>query len=98
MRKMTFASIATLCMLPILFWSSESQAIPSWGRKYQTSCLMCHSGMPQRNAVGEAFKNNGYRMPSGVEEAFTRQQQVKSGNEGMEKNPWSTCRELLPFF
>ncbi len=98
MRKMTFASIATLCMLPILFWSSESQAIPSWGRKYQTSCLMCHSGMPQRNAVGEAFKNNGYRMPSGVEEAFTRQQQVKIGNEEWKKTLGAPVESSYPSF
>jgi len=98
MRKMTFTSIVSLCMLPILFWSSESQAIPSWGRKYQTSCLMCHSGMPQRNAVGEAFKNNGYRMPSGVEEAFTRQQQVKMGNDEWKKTLGAPVESSFPSF
>ncbi|MEI8187110.1 MAG: hypothetical protein WCG19_10475 [Chlorobiaceae bacterium] len=98
MKKMTFAYVASLCMVPILFWSSESQAIPSWGRKYQTSCLMCHSGMPQRNAVGEAFKNNGYRMPSGVEEAFTRQQQVKIGNDEWKKTLAAPVESSYPQF
>ncbi len=79
MRKFTFASTLSLCMAPALFWSAESQAIPTWARKYEVSCLMCHSGMPQRNAIGEAFKNNGYRMPDGAEAAFTRQKQITIG-------------------
>ena len=79
MKKTTFASIVSICMVPALFWSTEGSAIPSWARKYNTSCYMCHSGMPQRNAVGEAFKNNGYRLPGGNDEAFTRQKNIKIG-------------------
>ena len=85
MRKITFASILSLCMAPALFWSTESHAIPSWARKYEVSCYMCHSGMPQRNAIGEAFKNNGYRMPAGAEAAFTRQHQIKIGTTNGKK-------------
>ena len=54
--------------------------------------------MPQRNAVGEAFKNNGYRMPSGVEEAFTRQQQVKIGNEEWKKTLGAPVESSYPSF
>ena len=79
MKKTTFAGIVSLCMVPALFWSTEGSAIPSWARKYQVSCYMCHSAMPQRNAVGEAFKNNGYRMPANAEEAFTKQKNIKIG-------------------
>ena len=85
MKKTTFASIVSACMVPALFWSTEGSAIPSWARKYNTSCYMCHSGMPQRNAVGEAFKNNGYRLPGGNDEAFTRQKQVKIGTADWDK-------------
>ena len=79
MKKTTFAGIVSICMVPALFWSTEGSAIPSWARKYQVSCYMCHSAMPQRNAVGEAFKNNGYRMPANAEEAFSKQKNVKIG-------------------
>jgi hypothetical protein len=85
MKKMRFASIASICMVPMLLWSNESSAIPSWARKYNTSCYMCHSGMPQRNAVGEAFKNNGYRMPGGADEAFTKQENIKIGTDEWKK-------------
>jgi len=73
--------MVSLCMVPFVFSSNESSAIPTWARKYQVSCYMCHSGMPQRNAVGEAFKNNGYRLPGGLDEQFTKQKNVKIGTD-----------------
>ncbi len=85
MKKTTFASIVSVCMVPALFWSTEGSAIPSWARKYNTSCYMCHSGMPQRNAVGEAFKNNGYRLPGGNDAAFTRQKDIRIGTADWDK-------------
>ncbi|MEI6692913.1 MAG: hypothetical protein WCL43_09355 [Chlorobium sp.] len=94
MRNSTIASIASLCMLPALFWSQNSSAVPSFSRKYQTSCYTCHSGFPNRNAFGEAFKNNGYRWPGGEEEDHSKQEQTKMGGEGWKKifpeSPWPT--------
>ena len=81
MKKTKLASIFSLCMVPTLFMSSESSAIPAWSRKYAISCNYCHSGFPTRNAMGEAFMNNGFRLPGGKEEIFTKQAQVKLGNE-----------------
>ena len=98
MRKITFASILSLCMAPALFWSTESHAIPSWARKYEVSCYMCHSGMPQRNAIGEAFKNNGYRMPAGAEAAFTRQHQIKIGTDEWKKTINAPVNSSFPQF
>ncbi|MEI6692561.1 MAG: hypothetical protein WCL43_07530 [Chlorobium sp.] len=93
MKKITFASIASLCMVPAaMFWSQDSQAIPAFARKYQTSCYTCHSGFPTRNAFGEAFRNNGYRWPGGDDEEFTKQEQLKIGTDGWKKvfpeSPW----------
>ena len=82
MRKSTIASIASLCMVPALFWSQDSSAVPAFARKYQTSCYTCHSGFPNRNAFGEAFKNNGYRWPGGEEEDHAKQEQTKMGADG----------------
>lgn len=93
MKKLTLASIGSLCMVTgMLFWSQESQAIPAFARKYQTSCYTCHSGFVTRNAFGEAFRNNGYRWPGGDDEEFTKQEQVKIGTEGFKNSfpyaPW----------
>jgi hypothetical protein len=42
----------------------EAGAVPSFARKYQTSCLTCHTVYPVLNPFGEAFRRNGYRFPS----------------------------------
>ena len=41
-----------------------ASAVPSFARKYQTSCLTCHTVYPVLNPFGEAFRRNGYRFPS----------------------------------
>ncbi|TLU82212.1 MAG: hypothetical protein FDX30_12135 [Chlorobium sp.] len=88
------ASLATLGMVPMLFWSQDSQAIPAFARKYQTSCYTCHAGFPARNAFGEAFKANGYRWPGGEDEDHAKQEQTKMGSDGWKKSfpssPWPT--------
>ena len=42
----------------------EAGAVPSFARKYQTSCLTCHTVFPVLNPFGEAFRRNGYRFPN----------------------------------
>jgi hypothetical protein len=42
----------------------DAGAVPSFARKYQTSCLTCHTVYPMLNPFGEAFRRNGYRFPS----------------------------------
>ena len=89
-------------MLPALFWSQDSSAVPAFARKYQTSCYTCHSGFPNRNAFGEAFKNNGYRWPGGEEEDHAKQEQTKMGADGWKQtfpsSPWpSDIPGFAPF-
>ena len=43
---------------------SDAAAVPSFARKYQTSCTTCHTVYPVLNPFGEAFRRNGYRFPS----------------------------------
>lgn len=42
----------------------EARAVPSFSRKYHTSCQTCHTVYPVLNAFGEAFRRDGYRFPS----------------------------------
>jgi hypothetical protein len=55
-----FSCIATLTHILL---AGEAQAVPSFARKYQTSCLTCHTVYPVLNPFGEAFRRNGYRFP-----------------------------------
>ncbi len=42
----------------------SAHAVPSFARKYQTSCMTCHTVFPMLNPFGEAFRRNGYRFPN----------------------------------
>ena len=66
-----------------LFFPSEALAIPSFARKYQTSCSTCHVAYPALNAFGKAFKARGYRVPA--EEKFTKDQPVSLGAPAWKK-------------
>ena len=59
-----------------------ADAIPVFSRKYGTSCATCHVAFPKLNAFGEAFRNNGYRMPGG-DDQYEADDPVKLGAE-----PW----------
>jgi hypothetical protein len=49
----------------VLFGASgAAQAIPSFARKYGTSCQTCHTVYPKLTPFGEAFRRNGFRFPS----------------------------------
>ena len=54
-----------IAFLVVLFGEiRHANALPSFSRKYQTSCLTCHTVYPMLNAFGEAFRRDGYRFPS----------------------------------
>lgn len=55
-------------ILSLLFLPPRASAIPSFARKYQTSCSTCHTVYPVLNSFGKAFKANGYRIPVRDEE------------------------------
>ena len=42
----------------------SAHAVPSFARKYGTSCVTCHTIYPALNPFGEAFRRDGYRFPS----------------------------------
>ncbi len=64
-RILTVYVAAVLAGLFAYFaFQTEAGAVPSFSRKYQTSCLTCHTVYPMLNAFGEAFRRDGYRLPS----------------------------------
>ncbi|MCH7909086.1 MAG: hypothetical protein IIB38_05650 [Candidatus Hydrogenedentes bacterium] len=73
-----------LALLAILFPQS-ADAIPTFARKYQTSCMTCHESFPRLNAVGEAFRLNGYKFLD--DEMYIKEEPVEMGDEAY-KNLW----------
>ncbi len=51
-------------MLVFFGGTKKAHAVPSFARKYKTSCVTCHTVFPKLNPFGEAFRRNGFRFPS----------------------------------
>jgi hypothetical protein len=78
-----------LFLIAILFFeflfTIETNAIPSFARKYGFNCSMCHSGFTKLNDFGQRFRDNGYQIP---------------GQAGKEKSVFETAPPIsmrLPF-
>jgi hypothetical protein len=67
-------------------WIESVHAIPTFARKYRTSCSTCHIAIPKRNSFGEAFRRNGYRMPVD-DEVAVKENPVSLGSEAW-KQVW----------
>jgi hypothetical protein len=74
-----------LILLPLAFVSRSAEAVPSFARKYKTSCQTCHVAFPKLNAFGRAFKANGYRFPAGQDPEMVKQERASLGAEGYKK-------------
>ena len=75
---------------------NQSEAIPVFARKYRTSCSTCHIVVFKRNAFGEAFRKNGFRIP-GDDEFFIKETPVKLGAEAWKRKfPDAIWPGLLP--
>lgn len=78
-------ALALALALPAL----PAGAIPAFARKYETSCLTCHTVFPKLNPFGEAFRRNGYRFP-GVDSDYVKQASIALGQEANKKTFPST--------
>jgi hypothetical protein len=85
MRARGSGLLGVVSLWVFIFVASEAWAIPSWARKYGTSCSTCHVAYPKLNYFGKAFRNNGYRFPEGGDQAATKETPVSLGAEGYKK-------------
>jgi hypothetical protein len=46
----------------IFFVPTNARAIPAFARRYGVECIFCHDGFPKLNAVGQRFKERGFRL------------------------------------
>jgi hypothetical protein len=87
-------------LLTYLANTREAMAVPSFARKYQTSCLTCHTVYPVLNPFGEAFRRNGYRFPSqggSVDSDVVKSPMIALGQEEYKKTfPQSVWPAAIP--
>lgn len=68
----------------ITLLSIDSYAIPSFARKYKTSCVTCHATYPKLTPFGEAFRINGYQFPED-DEAQVKEEPIPMGSESYKR-------------
>ena len=92
--------VATLVGITSYFAAPRNaHAIPSFARKYQTSCQTCHTVYPALNPFGEAFRRDGYRFPSqggSVDSDVVKSSMIPLGQEEYKKTfPDSTWPDKI---
>lgn len=63
----TVAALVALAVLASPALALHGKLIPSFARKYNVSCQVCHAPVPKLNATGEAFAGNGFEFLVGEE-------------------------------
>ncbi|HWN99952.1 MAG TPA: cytochrome c [Blastocatellia bacterium] len=73
-RIAKLAFIASLLFVAAPLWLRggsnihfKVEAEPSWARRYNAKCTLCHTTYPRLNRTGYEFKRLGYRLPREVE-------------------------------
>src|SRR5271157_2689843 len=78
-RKALLLGAISAC-LATLAWVEPVLAIPTFARKYATSCITCHTVYPKLNDTGEAFRRNGFQFPTN-EDILVKEEPVKMGTD-----------------
>ena len=71
--------IGTVCLL----LAPHAWGLPSFARKYGTSCATCHEAFPRLNAVGEGFRLNGLKFMD--DELYRKIEPTELGDEAYKK-------------
>lgn len=84
MKRFTVIGIlAAIIGFMSLSFYQDVQAMPSFARRYQTSCVTCHTSFPQLSAVGDSFRINGYRFRD--DERYLKEEPLELGDEAYKK-------------
>lgn len=67
----------------VLLVSVEVSAVPTFARRYATSCATCHEAYPRLNAVGDSFRMMGFQFPD--DERYRKIQPVELGDEAYKR-------------
>ncbi len=60
-----------------------SEAVPTFARRYETSCATCHTAFPRLNGVGDSFRISGFRFVD--DERYRKTEPVEMGDEAYKR-------------
>lgn len=83
MRVNGFLITTAVAILVLLILTESAVALPAFARKYQTSCVTCHESFPRLNAVGEAFRLNGFKFVD--DELYVKEEPLELGDEAYKR-------------
>ncbi|MCH7688548.1 MAG: hypothetical protein IH899_18020 [Planctomycetes bacterium] len=99
LRIRTLLLGTTAFVLTLLTVADQAHAIPTFSRKYRTSCITCHTVFPKLNDTGEAFRRNGYQFPSD-EEFLVKDEPIPFGGDAYKdmfpESIWPSDMPTLP--
>ncbi|MGD2116598.1 MAG: hypothetical protein PVG07_16205, partial [Acidobacteriota bacterium] len=71
--------LASLFVFALVTVAGRAGAIPTFARRYQTSCATCHQAFPRLNGVGDSFRVSGFRFVD--DEKYRKVEPVEMGDE-----------------
>ncbi|MBI4436674.1 MAG: hypothetical protein HY590_04605 [Candidatus Omnitrophica bacterium] len=80
-----FLSIGVIACGVFFTFVDEAHALPTFARKYRTSCTTCHIGFFKLNPFGESFRQNGYVIPGGQNATLVKEEPVSLGAEAWKR-------------
>ncbi|MFQ5453671.1 MAG: hypothetical protein ACE5D6_05745, partial [Candidatus Zixiibacteriota bacterium] len=84
MKRLLTIGVGACLLLASMFFAVKTEAVPTFARKYKTSCSTCHYAFPRLNYFGKAFRDNGLRYPGGDKE-FAKEEAVSLGSESYKR-------------
>lgn len=61
--RLLLAVLITITIFALSVVNKKSKAIPAFGRKYNISCMVCHTpSVPKLKAFGDEFAGNGFKL------------------------------------
>ena len=84
MRHSLTITIIGILVLVSMALVNRPNAIPVFARKYETSCITCHTIFPKLNSFGEAYRLNGFQYPEGDEDQV-KDEPISLGSDAYKK-------------
>ncbi|MBI5494150.1 MAG: hypothetical protein HY904_03930 [Deltaproteobacteria bacterium] len=95
--RWTWPVAAVAVVVILVAWVPPAGAVPSFARRYGTSCQTCHVVFPKLTPFGEAFRRNAYHFPDGQDEDYRRKEPQKMGADGYKDVfPWAVWPGEIP--
>src|SRR5213594_1847241 len=73
----------------LLSTAVPARALPAFARRFNLACGACHSAVPRLNAFGEAFHENGFKLPGTLSDAITQGMAVWTRGEFFEHSDFA---------